>query len=954
MDSVIIAVTPPPGQAKGPSLDSDASVAGDFAAYDKRGKIHEWIEDIDAIDHFTSRTSVSGTEFNSAVSSEGSRGTRTSDSAIGSDLDTIQGKEFPSLDPLLDDEFDDEDDFFVEAAQSVLEKGRSTFNASDFPAADAYLREALVMIKQLAKRHQSVCDSWELRRMLGEYDGSASFHSQPPCQYSSTGVCAFHVHGPIEAEQALLSVLENAPKNAIMSETQRLHVSEIAHLLSQVFVKLGTLEKAYRYCEYALRGRRKVHGKSHEQSYESLALMARILEFQENSLRAESFAGMIPEAERPSFLERFQNLSLPESSDTRHQEQPKPDAPTFTQQHRPTRSMGEVFGSGIPPPDIPKRSPSRGSIPSPRVNAIRQESNARSVSVLSQYTSAGSSEAGDGATVSSISPPGSPLPSKGPLPSAQHIRATSQQRLQPQAAVDRPEYGRSRSHSGSLGLNILPAINEPGSPGQFQKSLQISPQPLRAQTRQMFVSELPGDSYYGQYSKSSSNILGIASDEQSRSSPPPDPPRSIPDASMAKGETPSMTAASQTPGNDRDKLPSQASRSPAMDSPASSGPTQHANNPLTGANSTTESLYPQAMRRYESIAQQPAYVAPRIVPDAQRSDFQHSNWSPLPHSSGRQLGQQQVHLPGLTTHPPAVMPDAERWANQQPTHMMPRRTLSEDGQSISSSYSDSHSTGRGPQASSTALPSTGTTSGRSRRSSSLLKVFRANSSSASLASFSKPQASNITYTNSVHLSRADTDSIKSSALTDTAMEYWQSHLETNLLHNSPKFVLMRPIRTALLQDSSNDTANLKAALPDLAVSGNAGILHIFIPLKHPRTSHVSLLLISPQDELACHYDPCQPNNRKLAATLTTRIATHMSTELKFLDVPDVPAQLNDKDSGVFVCMFMEHLVLKLMVTHVGQKVDAGLKIMVDAKAARKTMMKVVEGKWKGPAGLPEE
>ncbi|KAF2168505.1 hypothetical protein M409DRAFT_65454 [Zasmidium cellare ATCC 36951] len=219
-----------------------------------------------------------------------------------------------------------------------------------------------------------------------------------------------------------------------------------------------------------------------------------------------------------------------------------------------------------------------------------------------------------------------------------------------------------------------------------------------------------------------------------------------------------------------------------------------------------------------------------------------------------------------------------------------------------------------------------------RKSSSLMKIFRTNSSSSENTASTHPSFSY----NNVRLSRKDYDAIKGETLTDNAVDFWQEHLEHTMIKGNPKFTLLRPLRSQLLQDSS-DPAALKAALPDLTTT-----MHVFVPLRSP-SNHWSLLLVSPIDKLACHYDPFRGRNLKLASKVTHRISEHLDTKPTFLDVPDTPEVTSDKDSGVYVCIFMQHLITKLMETLVSQKIDATLQMKaIDVKATRKSMVKVVE------------
>lgn len=763
MESLTMPVSSP-GNAKDISIVTNVSGEGE---YDKKRNIRQWIEDIDAIDNVTSRSSMAGTELNSVISSEDSRVARTPDglTSRGNDSDITHPRITRSVSILDEDDADSEDDFFVEAAQQALGKGKEAFHQNDYPGAAAYLTEALTMIKGLGHKQQSSCDTWELRRMLG--------------------VCAFHVNGPVDAEAALLSVLDNAPKNAILNEQQRLHVSETAHLLAQTYVKLASLENAYRYCEYALRGRRRVLGKNHHHSYESLALMARILQLQDNNLRAEFFIAMIPESVRETYVKQYAGLCLPDEPPAIREVRPvAPVIPVTPIESSLQVTMEEVAG---PPPAIPERR------------------RPRPVSGLGGQVSSIAID------MSPVSPPVSPEVARSPIASLSP-RSTSFLRpsfgqpqsvsdnvilAQQQQAQDRPSYPR-------LSADILYRPQVPTVSDKLESNPQppgLMPPPLRFQ-RPAIVSELPGDSTF----------VPIPNQPQA----PPTPPSSLPAA------------------EEKILIPAQVQAPPS----------------------------PQLLH-----------------PDSRDSI-----------SSGR------PYTPSVYSQATAEVPP-------------PRPSM---GSSLDRSSSEIQN--------------------RRKSSSTFLKMFRTNSSSSDLTSTDL----SVRY-NTVRLSRKDYDSIKGDYLTDNAIDYWQEHIELTMLKGNPKFSLLRPLRAQLLQGSS-DLATLKAtALPDFNTN-----VHVFVPLKSTR-NHWSLLLISGTDHMACHYDPCNGRNKGLAAQVTHRISANLSTPLTFLDVPDTPEISSDKNSGVYVCLFIQQLINKLMEAHVSQKVDASLLMKaIDVKAARKAMVKNIE------------
>lgn len=839
METLIVGSTSVP--EKLPSPDGDVSLVGDFVSFDKRGKIRQWIEDIDAIDNINSRNSMLGPELHSVVSSEDSRYGRMDGTTVrGSDTDPVKGADADQL--FGDDDFDVEDDFFVEAAHSALEKGKLAFAANDFKNADALLRESLTMLKELARKQQAPPDTWELRRILG--------------------VCAFHVHTPTEAEDALLSVLQHAPKNAILTEGQRLQVSETAHLLSQVYVKLGQLDKAYRYCEYALRGRRRVLGKNHNESYESLAVMARILELQENSLRAEFFVDMIPEGERSTYMQRFAQLALPTDRPRASGDQPAAEKYRLPTRPAPPVSMRRVISSGGSPPAIPERSPSRGvsgTPPRSRSGTLQSASHLRNVSSIS-------SECGDIASrpsisplqrpdVRGISPPAASVQTRETTPLGIYQDVTSHARqetfVEPESrriSAGTPEhtYRPTAAAANSPVHTIYEPSNNDTHGSDSVGSRHHRPQPLKPQQLSL-VSELPGDTRF--------STLQVANGSS------PTLPQSLElSQNLGPVQNEARTAAA-----------------PLLPTPS--------DGPLTAL---------PAMPQIEGIQDRSlsAPVVPRAIigsqapPDhylpADRQSMASSNYSePMPASSPQTRSTAEFRRS-------IIAPDAA------------------------------------PEFKSAKIPN------HKRKISLLSKLRKTNSTS------DVPRNDSILY-NGVRLSKQDVDSIKNDYLTDNVIDFWQEHLEHEVLNHSSKFILMRPVRTSLLLQEAGNPASLKAALPDFSST-----LHVMMPLKSPRSGHWSLLLISAQDGLACHYDPRQPRNRRLAEVVSQQIAIHLEKDLTFLDVPDTPTLHRDQDCGVFVCFFMQYLIAKINMTHVSQKVDASLQFRVDGKVGRKTILKAVK------------
>ena len=143
-----------------------------------------------------------------------------------------------------------------------------------------------------------------------------------------------------------------------------------------------------------------------------------------------------------------------------------------------------------------------------------------------------------------------------------------------------------------------------------------------------------------------------------------------------------------------------------------------------------------------------------------------------------------------------------------------------------------------------------------------------------------------------------------------------------------------------------DPLTLKDALPDFSRT-----THVFLPINDCRTvevaeggSHWSLLLVSLVDRVAFHYDSLNSSNRQDAEAATRKIEQLTGKTLKFIDLTDSPQQENSSDCGVFVCIQMQHLLLKrLLLAHSREKVSMSMKGKnIDAAAGRKEMLKIIE------------
>ncbi|KAF2720521.1 ankyrin [Polychaeton citri CBS 116435] len=183
----------------------------------------------------------------------------------------------------LSDDGSDEG-FAVDVAKEALESGQEAFERGDWAEADSMLREALHLANDLPIKHRSMYDTYDLQYKLA--------------------VCAYYTKEPEAAQVALLSFTKLVPS----SDTHRMKLCDVGHLLAQTYTRVGRLEQARSTCESTLKGRRAVLGKHHQAFYESLALLARICELQDRLSQAKVYVRMIPVELQRTLCSKFSNL----------------------------------------------------------------------------------------------------------------------------------------------------------------------------------------------------------------------------------------------------------------------------------------------------------------------------------------------------------------------------------------------------------------------------------------------------------------------------------------------------------------------------------------------------------------------------------------------------------------------------------------------------------------------
>ena len=173
---------------------------------------------------------------------------------------------------------DSDDDLDIDIAKAALDTGTKAFEAHEWEEADSLFQEALQVLQQLRKQQRVFCDFFNLHYKLA--------------------VCAYHTQKPTDAEEALMSLVQQSAS----SDEQREYIYDAAHLLSLLYIRMGQVDRARVECEKALQARRRLLGKQSDAALESTALMAHVYILLNNRARAKSCLAMIPEARRDAVL----------------------------------------------------------------------------------------------------------------------------------------------------------------------------------------------------------------------------------------------------------------------------------------------------------------------------------------------------------------------------------------------------------------------------------------------------------------------------------------------------------------------------------------------------------------------------------------------------------------------------------------------------------------------------
>lgn len=173
---------------------------------------------------------------------------------------------------------DSDNDLGIDLVKAALETGARAFERQQWHEAESLLYEAFQILQHMTTRSSRSFDIFDLHYKLS--------------------VCTFYTHEPLAAEKALTGLIEQ-PTDSDLQRTQACHAT---HLLSQLYIRIGHVDRAKIECENTLQARRRLLGKQSHASLESLALMAHIYVMLDNRALAKSCLAMIPEDERETIL----------------------------------------------------------------------------------------------------------------------------------------------------------------------------------------------------------------------------------------------------------------------------------------------------------------------------------------------------------------------------------------------------------------------------------------------------------------------------------------------------------------------------------------------------------------------------------------------------------------------------------------------------------------------------
>ena len=248
------------------------SVAGGQGTANRNTRVPEWVSILESISCDERRSDPSDLVTNVPSISSGDEAHTVVTSATSAQR-AVQERE--AVVP-VEDNFDD--DLDTDLAKAALDTGTKAFEAREWEEAESLLQEALRVLQQLPKQQRAFCDIF--------------------CLHYKLAVCAYHTQEPAEAEEALMSLVQQPAS----SDKQREYIHDAAHLLSYLHIRMGQVDRARSECEKTLQARRRLLGKQSDASLESMALLAHVYVLLNNRARAKSCLAMIPEARRDAII----------------------------------------------------------------------------------------------------------------------------------------------------------------------------------------------------------------------------------------------------------------------------------------------------------------------------------------------------------------------------------------------------------------------------------------------------------------------------------------------------------------------------------------------------------------------------------------------------------------------------------------------------------------------------
>jgi WD40 repeat protein len=178
----------------------------------------------------------------------------------------------------------EEGEFTRTLLEAAIASGEDSYEKAEWKAAHAMFQEAVEISKVLVQEN---VESALLANV-----------------YLKLGVSAFHLDEMSNAESALNAFI----KHSHSCGAEPLAHYQAEHILSLACVKQGNLGSAIVHCKNAYTGRKDSLGKDHHACFESLALMARIFELQNNEQRATLVSNMIPKELQESSYRLYNTL----------------------------------------------------------------------------------------------------------------------------------------------------------------------------------------------------------------------------------------------------------------------------------------------------------------------------------------------------------------------------------------------------------------------------------------------------------------------------------------------------------------------------------------------------------------------------------------------------------------------------------------------------------------------